>query len=566
VGGFGAYRDQLTTLSQSDLERAERLGLPILFVVLLLTFGSLAASVLPMAVALSALVIGLGVVGAVAMVLPMSDFVTNASSMIGIALGVDYTMFLLKRFRSERRGGLDPQSAVLRTMTTTGRAVLWSALIVVLCESALLLVDSRSVRSAALGMVVVSVCTAVGAVTVVPIALLTFHERLVRTRRRGRRARPSLSWARWGEWVTGRPGICLAAAIVALLVVAVPALHIGRSVNISAASTLPESSSVRQAYAAAERLYGPDAESPVIVVVDGTSPAAALAGGRRVAGTLATVPQVAAVQTVPLSGRTAAVVVTSRAGPYDAATRNLVKSLRQGAVRHQLDGVEYATGGETAMAMDATGAMFGGLWRVVAVLAAVIAALLFLALRSVILPVKAVVLVAVSLAASLGGLLALTGSTIGSRLIGAGTAEALHPIVPVTILAIIVALSTDYEVMLLSRIGEAWKRTGDNKASIVEGVADTGGIITSAAAVMIAVFVGFGIAQLQPLKQLGVGLALAVFIDATVVRAVLVPAAMTLMGRWNWWRPAVGAPAGLASIRYGRGRRVRRRPLWSDRT
>jgi RND superfamily putative drug exporter len=235
-------------------------------------------------------------------------------------------------------------------------------------------------------------------------------------------------------------------------------------------------------------------------------------------------------------------------GPYDPSSRALVASLRHGQLTQGLADVHYVTGGETAMAMDATGAMFGGLWRVVVVLAVVIAGLLMLALRSILLPIKAVVLVALSLAASVGGLLALTGSTVGSRLIGAGSAEALHPIVPVTILAIVVALSTDYEVILLSRISEAWERTGDNRASIVEGVADTGGVITSAAAVMIAVFVGFGIAQLQPLKQLGVGLSLAVFLDATVVRAILVPASMALIGRWNWWRPGVRTPSANPSF------------------
>jgi uncharacterized membrane protein YdfJ with MMPL/SSD domain len=528
VGGYGAYRDQLTALSQSDLESAEKVGLPILFVVLFLTFGSVLGAVLPMVVALSSLVIGLGVVGALALWLPMSDFVTNASSMIGVALGVDYTMFLLQRFRHAARDGADTGSAIGVAMATTGRAVLWSGLTVVLAESTLLLVDSRSVRSAALGMVVVSAVAVLSSLVVVPVAFATLGDRLLGQRQvlatlRRLRSTPQAtgSWRRWGTWVTKRAPLLLGGATIVLLALAVPTLHLRSSVNISAASTLPASSSVRQAYASVEAHDGPDAQSPVVAVVD-------RAAVRGLEQAVSADPRVVSATPLPLPDGRVALAITARQGPYDASTRALVTALRhRGAL----------VGGETAMSMDATAAMFGGLGRVLPVLAAVIGVLLLFALRSFLLPIKAVVLVALSLAASLGGLLALTGSTVGSWLIGAGSPEALHPIVPVTVVAIIVALSTDYEVMLISRMAETWEATGDNRASIIDGLAHTGGVITSAAAVMIAVFVGFAIAQLQPLKQLGVGLALAVFLDATVVRAVLVPAAMTVMGRWNWWSP-----------------------------
>jgi RND superfamily putative drug exporter len=202
-----------------------------------------------------------------------------------------------------------------------------------------------------------------------------------------------------------------------------------------------------------------------------------------------------------------------------------------------MGGIEHLVGGETAAAIDATAAMFDGLPKVGVVLLVVIAVVLLLALRSILLPVKAIVMVTLSLGASLGGLLLLTGTELGAKIIGADGPGDIHPIVPVTIVAITVALSTDYEVMLVSRIGEDYRRTGDNAASVVSGVGRTGGVITSAAVIMIAVFVGFALADLQPLKQLGVGLALAVLLDATVVRGVLVPAAMAVMGRANWWWP-----------------------------
>jgi predicted RND superfamily exporter protein len=199
--------------------------------------------------------------------------------------------------------------------------------------------------------------------------------------------------------------------------------------------------------------------------------------------------------------------------------------------------VPYWVGGETADSIDATQAMFDGLPRVGLALLVIIALLLLFALRSVFLPVKAVVLVVLSLGASLGSLLLLVTTRLGAALIGASGPEDIHPIVPITIVAITVALSTDYEVILISRIAEHYRRSGDNRAAVVAGIEHTGSVITSAATIMVGVFAGFALADMLPVKQLGVGLGLAVFLDATVVRGVLVPAAMAVMGRGNWWWP-----------------------------
>jgi uncharacterized membrane protein YdfJ with MMPL/SSD domain len=214
-----------------------------------------------------------------------------------------------------------------------------------------------------------------------------------------------------------------------------------------------------------------------------------------------------------------------------------VVRLRTGSLHTALAGVPYWVGGETADSIDATQAMFNGLPRVGLALLVIIVLLLLFALRSVFLPVKAVVLVVLSLGASLGTLLLLVTTRLGAALIGASGPEDIHPIVPITIVAITVALSTDYEVILISRIAEHYRRTGDNRGAVVSGIEHTGSVITSAAAIMVAVFAGFALAGLLPVKQLGVGLALAVFLDATVVRGALVPAAMAVMGRGNWWWP-----------------------------
>jgi len=545
VGGFGAYRDELTELSKSDLERAERVGIPIVFLVLLISFGSMWAAGLPLVIALSSLVMGLGAAGVAALWLPMSDFVTNASSMIGIALGVDYAMFLVQRVRELVHSRYSVDAAVTIALRTTGIAVLWSGLTVVAAESTLLLVDSRSVRSAAFGMVMVTIAAVATALIVAPVLISLLGKRLTRSGRHSVKAQRESRWAAWARHVLRYAPLWLSGVAVLVVCLAIPTLGLRDSVSVSGTSTLPASSPVRQAYELAAQRYGPSAVSPVMVVLPpglappGSTPAQQAATERAsfAAGVISSDSRVVAVDSHVLADGSAVLAVTPRDGPYDASTRALVESLRHGDLDAQMGGIEHLVGGETAAAIDATAAMFDGLPKVGVVLLVVIAVVLLLALRSILLPVKAIVMVALSLGASLGGLLLLTGTELGAKIIGADGPGDIHPIVPVTIVAITVALSTDYEVMLVSRIGEDYRRTGDNAASVVSGVGRTGGVITSAAVIMIAVFAGFALADLQPLKQLGVGLALAVLLDATVVRGVLVPAAMAVMGRANWWWP-----------------------------
>ncbi|GAA1936793.1 MMPL family transporter [Nocardioides marmoribigeumensis] len=541
VGGFGAYRDQLTALSQHDLEQAERLGLPIVFLVLLLTFGSVWAAGLPLVIALSGLLMGLGAVGAASYVLPMSDFVTNSASMIGVALGVDYAMFLLQRVRELTRRGTSTDEAIVQAMRSTGTAVLWSAVTVLAAEATLLLVDSRSIRSAAFGMVMVTLFAGLTALVVAPVLISLFGRRVAVPRRHAAEGASTAGWRRWATRVTGRGALWLVVSSGLLVALALPALGLRDHVSISGASTLPAHASVRQAYEQAALRYGPTAMSPVTVLTDG--PDAPL---RQV---LASSPDVVSVDAVPLGDGRSAVAVTTTHEPYSAANRDFVQMLRD-----RSDG-DYLVGGETAASMDATRAMFDGLPRVGVALLVVVALVLLLALRSVFLPLKAVALVVVSLGASLGSLLLLTSTEWGARLIGASGPGDIHPIVPITIVAVTVALSTDYEVILISRMKEVFERTGDNRGAIVDGVEHTGGVITSAAAIMVAVFFGFAMADLAPLKQLGVGLAIAVVLDATVVRGVLVPAAMAVMGARNWWWP--GRPVSLPVVPEPRPRHAR---------
>jgi uncharacterized membrane protein YdfJ with MMPL/SSD domain len=324
-----------------------------------------------------------------------------------------------------------------------------------------------------------------------------------------------------------------------MLALAVPSTRLHSSVNIAGTATLPQHSSVRQAYALAAERYGGAAMSPVLVDI----PPGQHAPTPPVLRAVSADPEVARGTTQRLPDGGTALALTLTTDPYGPQARDFVNRLRHGSLHAELADVRYQVGGETAASIDATAAMFDGLTKVGIALFAVLALLLLLALHSAFLPVKAVLLVVLSLGASLGSLLLLTTTKIGARLIGASSPQDIHPIVPITVVAITVALSTDYEVILISRIAERYRTTGDNRDAVVHGLSHTGSVITSAAAIMVAVFSGFALADLAPLKQLGVGLALAVFLDATIVRGVLVPAAMAVMGRGNWWRPSLARDA-----------------------
>ena len=465
--------------------------------------------------------------------LPMSDYVTNAASMIGLALGVDYAMFLVQRVRELTHCGRSVDDALHQAMRTTGRAVLWSGMTVLLAESTLLLVDSRAIRSAAFGMIVVTLFAVGTALLVGPVLISLLGSRVAPARRHAAQTRAARGWQRWARHVTRHGPAWLIASAVVMVGLAVPSIKLHSSVSISSTSSLPASSAVRQAYELAAERYGPAALSPVVVLLPSGHQGDVTAAVRVIASDR----QVAAVTSRTLPDGSEALIVTAKADPYSPAARGLVSRLRAGPLHAALGGVPYGVGGETADSIDATQAIFNGLPRVGLALLVIIALLLLFALRSVFLPIKAVVLVVLSLGASLGTLLLLVSTRLGAMLIGANGPQDIHPIVPITIVAITVALSTDYEVILISRIAEHYRLTGDNRGAVVSGIEHTGSVITSAAAIMVAVFGGFALADLLPVKQLGVGLALAVFLDATVVRGVLVPAAMAVMGRGNWWWP-----------------------------
>lgn len=547
LGGYGAHRQEMVQLSRSDLLRAEQVGVPIVLVVLLLTFKSLWAALLPLVIGASALVGGLGVAGALAYFIPFSEYVTNAAAMLGLALAVDYAMFLVQRVRESLLRGASVDEAIRNAQRTTGVAIAWSGLTVMVAEACMLLVDSRAIQTAALGMILVTFAAIVAALVGAPIVLRRLGHRILRRKERTRLAEGQLVdlgsgehsgfWGRWGVRVTRRPVLWLLAGTAFLAAFAVPALELGSKVDLPPASLMPADSQVRQATELGAKAYGPGVFAPVEILVRGDA-AAAKAGAEQIAAGLNGHPEVRFARPVPLDNpEVHRVSVVTTHGPADERTHDFVRSLRDGELSQKFTGLRYEVGGETGMRIDATEALFDSLPWTLAALLALVLLLLIAAMRSIILPLKAILLVLISLGATGGALLLLSTTEFGAWLIGWSEPADLHPIVPVTIIAIVIALSTDYEVILIARIAEHYEESGDNKAAIIKGMARTGRVISSAAAIMIAIFFGFALSDVTPLKQLGVGLAIAVLIDATIIRGVLVPASMQLMGRLNWWLP-----------------------------
>ncbi len=554
LGGYAAHREELVELSQSDLLRAEKAGVPIVLVVLLLTFGSLWASLLPLVIGLAALLGGLGAAGGLAFGVDFSEYVTNAASMVGLALAIDYAMFLVQRAREAMLTGLEVDAAIHVAMRTTGVAIAWSGLTVMVAEATMFLIDARAIQTAGLGMMLVTAAAMVAALVGAPIVLRLLGPRILRRgdreqwkRRTGRRvagahrapprsAHPATReaarfWQRWGVRVTGHPARWLLSGTVTLAVLCTPVFHLASKVDLPLTDALPVSSQVRQATDLGARVFGPGVLSPVELVVHGTAQDAG-----RVAQEVRSSPEVRDVQVLPLRDAYRVSIATAHA-PADARTEAFVRNLRDGPLHSAIASVTYEVGGESALRLDATGALFSGLPVMLAALLALVFAVFSIAMRSVVLPLKGIALVMLTLGATAGVLILLSTTGPGAQLIGWSHPQELHPIVPITIVAIVIALSTDYEVILISRIREKWRTTRDNTASIVDGITHTGRVISSAAAIMIAVFLGFTLSDVTPLRQLGVGLAFAVLIDATVVRGVLVPSSMQLLGRWNWWLP-----------------------------
>jgi RND superfamily putative drug exporter len=540
-----ALGGQAIQLADASEVGSEGIGLLAAAVILLITFGSVVAAGLPIGVALAGLAVSGVLVGAVARLTDVPDWAPVLGSMLGIALGIDYALLMVTRFREWRAAGLDPEAATVATLETAGRSVLVAGATVMVSMFGLFAMGLSFMSGAAAVTIVAVFVVLAAALTLFP-ALLGYLGRWVDRLRLplGRRAAttvvdghvvPARGWTWWSRLVGRHRVLAAVTGTALLLLLAAPFLtvHIG----FPDAGNDVEGTSNRRAYELVADGFGPGANGPLVVVTDvsGVDAGPLLS---RLAGDLAATPGVVAVTPPQLNpaGDAAMLMVVPAAGPQETATEDLVRTIRDDVIPDT--GARAHVGGVTASAIDSNVNIAKRLPLLIGGVVLLSMLLLMLSFRSLVIPLTAALMNLLSVAAAYGvTALALEGGWVG-QLIGIDTPTPMAGFIPVIMFAILFGLSMDYEVFLLSRMRETWVKTGDNGRAVLAGLAGTGRVITAAAAIMIAVFAAFVPISDVAVKVFGFGMAVAILIDATVVRMLLVPAVMHLLGRANWWLPA----------------------------
>jgi RND superfamily putative drug exporter len=549
-------------VSKKQLASAERVGFPIVLLILLAVFGSLAAALLPLALGFASVLVTGALIWWLSQQMGMSVFVTNTASMIGIGVAVDYSLFVLARYREEIALGAEAGEARRLAMRTSGLAVAFSGITVIISLAGLFVVNSQTLRSMALGAIVVVAISILGALTLLPSLMTMLGRRtysrdrfadfiayVLRTwrnlpRRRGsthpdnRRARGTF-WQRWTAVVTRRPGVSASVAAGLMLVLAIPALsmHWGNG----ALRQFPKNDTTRVGADLAAKALGPGAAAPTEIVADFGRGASASSPRIRAelaaySGRIARDPDVVAVKPPVFSrdGQAALVRAIPRTDGEAPASVDLVHRLRS---LPPPAGANVEVGGATAYVYDFRDLLRGSMWKILLFVLAFSYLVLLVLLLSVLLPLKAVVMNLLSIGAAYGVVVAVFQWGWGSSFFGVGKEGPIEAWAPIMMFAIVFGLSMDYEVFLLSRIKEVYDRTHENATAVADGLAVTARVITAAAAIMVCVFGSFVFGDQHALQVFGLGLAVAVLVDATIVRLVLVPATMELLGDKNWWIP-----------------------------
>jgi RND superfamily putative drug exporter len=564
-GGPGAEIVRFTT-SQGP---SEFIGVLLAAIVLLITFGSLVAAGLPLLATLLALGSTLGVITLISHVVDTPDFATQLASLIGLGVGIDYSLFVVTRYRAEVRAGRDRDQAVEMAIDTAGRTVMFAAITVVIALLGLLLLGLNFMQGVALGAATAVLATMFAALTVIP-ALIggsgnfidgVLHEfderggfRFWRTKRRlplpGRRWRSGravrrerrraegAAWERWSHAVQRRPWLAVGVSVALLVAMALPATNL--RLGSSDAGLDPPGTTTRKAYDQIADGFGAGTNGSFLLVAE-LAKKGDKAAADQIAAAVRDDKDFTFVAPAAVSPDAAVATVTAypRTGPQEEATTETLKRLRDDVV----PGIEGATrarievGGFTASGEDFSRVVADKLPLFVGVVVLFSALLLLAVFRSVIIPIKAALLNLLSIGAALGFVTLVFQDGHGAGLLGIGTGP-IDSFVPVLMFAIVFGLSMDYEVFLISRVHEEWERTGDASGSVARGLQTTGKVITAAASIMILVFASFALGDDRIIKLFGLGLASAVFFDAVIIRCLLVPALMQIFGRRAWWLPS----------------------------
>jgi RND superfamily putative drug exporter len=561
--GYSPVATDITNVENKDVERAETIGVPIALLVLLLALGAAVAAVVPLAIAGSGLLLTYGLLAVLATMLTFDSFLTTIVTMIGVGVGIDYALFIVSRFREElaqRRRPDRPVSseqieeAVGAAISSSGRTVLFSGVVVALALSTLVVIGAPIFREFALGAVSVVVCTVIVALTLLPAVLALLGPRIDRgalpTRMQPRDARSEATdghgiWARWALTVMRHPVLAASTIAAVLILAAVPLLSLRTGVDFGIASLSGTPSGKGEQVLA--RSFGAGTLAPIEIVIAGRSASSPLdhADAARVASLAHDLTptghnDIAVVLATP--GHGAELLTVAPATTIDSyRSEQLVRHIRATLLPpiRAGGGLEVAVGGATAKIIDLSNETRAKFPLVLGLILALSLMFLTIVFRSVVLPVKAVLMNLLATGATVGIVIFVFQQGHGEHLLGFTSTGFIQVFLPLSIFALLFGLSMDYEVFLIRRMRETWLQTHDNELAVATGVEHTARPITAAAAIMVAVFGSFVTANVLELKQFGLGLALAIAIDATLIRFVLVPALMRLFGARNWWLPSL---------------------------
>ena len=566
-----------------ELPESEILGIIAAVIILILAFGSVLAMGLPIGTALFGLGIGFALVSLLSYVVTMPDFVTSMVAMIGLGVGIDYALFIVTRFREGLRLGLSVEESVVESMDTSGRAVLFAGITVIISLMGLTVIGLSFVSGMAVAASIGVLMMIIGSLTLLPALLGWVGTRIDNTSRaaliavgiavvfslvgffagapglylaglglaivffalsfaikplrklvphRAEQPKERRFWYRWSRLIQHRPWPSLIAAAGLLILLALPLFAI--RLGFGDLGNQPESQTVRRAYDLLAEGFGPGYNGPVLITVQGEAATDEAALGQFVE-TVSQTPNVATAFPTPINDNVALVILYPESAPQDAETTDLVNTLRDDVI--PATGVDAKVGGATAASTDFSDFLAQRLPWLIGIVLLLSFLLLMAVFRSILVPLKAVIMNLLSIGAAYGILVAIFQWGWGEELIGVDRSGPIEAWVPMFLFAIIFGLSMDYEVFLLSRIKEEYDRTGVNETAVADGLAATARVITAAALIMFCVFGAFVLGDDRQLKLFGLGLAIAVLLDATVVRMVLVPATMELLGDRNWWLP-----------------------------
>jgi putative drug exporter of the RND superfamily len=537
----GAYVGQ--QLSKPDTGASDAIGIAAAIVILLFAFGTATAMVLPISSAIIGLACSLSLIRLLENAVQVPSVASTLATMIGLGVGIDYALFIVTRHKLQLGDGMELHESIARATATAGGAVVFAGFTVVIALCSLAFAGIPLVSTLGFTAAIAVVVAGVAAVTLLPAMLGALGPRINSLRVQLGKSHPDDSephgWRRWAKGVAARPWRSALAALAVLVVLSLPIFQLELGQND--VSALPKSTTARQAYDGLTQGFGPGVNGPLLVASEFESAAEAkqvLPGLEKAIGGASDVAQVSE-PTLDEAGTAAVFTVISNSAPWADSTVDLVEDLRETTIPQTLQGTEATAyvGGQTAGYIDLATQIADKLPLMIAIVVGLSFIVLLLAFRSLLVPLKAAAMNLLSVAAAYGIVTAVFQLGWGASLIGLDHSIPIVSFVPLLMFAILFGLSMDYEVFLLTQMREHYKQSGDARQAVIEGLANTGRVITSAAAIMVCVFTSFVLNGNPLVKEFGVGLAVAIAIDATLVRCLLVPAIMTLLGKRAWWLP-----------------------------